>query len=171
MSMMVSQITNLTIVYSTIYSGADQRKHQSSASLAFVRVIHWWPVTMLGWADITGVTSDVGMPSTYLVIAILHSSNWYDIMALTSVGSKIISVSLLMCQSVLWYWHTMRLCSLNIKILIAFPIKSVYCVLLDYVSTFIWYCHEAEQETSHQLNCWLFSIWFSCGLKLYRYSE
>ena len=31
-----SQITSLTIVYSTVYSGADQRKHQSSASLAFV---------------------------------------------------------------------------------------------------------------------------------------
>ena len=28
-----SQITSLTIVYSTVYSGADQRKHQSSASL------------------------------------------------------------------------------------------------------------------------------------------
>ena len=46
---MASQITSLTIVYSTIYSGADQRKHQSSASLAFVRgpVIspHKGPVT------------------------------------------------------------------------------------------------------------------------------
>ena len=31
-------ITSLTIVYSTAYSDADQRKHQSSASLAFVRV-------------------------------------------------------------------------------------------------------------------------------------
>ena len=31
-----SQITSLTIVYSTVYSGADQSKHQSSASLAFV---------------------------------------------------------------------------------------------------------------------------------------
>ena len=39
---MVSQITNLTIVYSTVYSGPDQRKHQSSASLAFVRGIHRW---------------------------------------------------------------------------------------------------------------------------------
>ena len=37
-------ITSLTIVYSTIYSGSDQRKHQSSTSLAFVRGIHWWPV-------------------------------------------------------------------------------------------------------------------------------
>ena len=35
---------SLTIVYSSIYSGADQRKHQSSASLAFVRGIHRWPV-------------------------------------------------------------------------------------------------------------------------------
>ena len=40
MSAMVSHITSLTIVYSTVYSGADQRKHQSSASLAFVRGIH-----------------------------------------------------------------------------------------------------------------------------------
>ena len=39
-----SQITSLTIVYSTVYSDADQRKHQSSASLAFVRGIHRGPV-------------------------------------------------------------------------------------------------------------------------------
>ena len=44
MSTMVSQITSLTIVYSTVYSGTDERKHQSSTSLAFVRGIHWWPV-------------------------------------------------------------------------------------------------------------------------------
>ena len=36
MGAMASEITSLTIVYSTVYSGADQRKHQSSASLAFV---------------------------------------------------------------------------------------------------------------------------------------
>ena len=40
MDAMVSQIISLTIVYSTVYSGADQRKHQSSMSLAFVRGIH-----------------------------------------------------------------------------------------------------------------------------------
>ena len=44
MGTMASQITSLTIVYSTVYSGADQRKHQSSASLAFVRGIHRRPV-------------------------------------------------------------------------------------------------------------------------------
>ena len=37
MSAMVSQITSLTVVYSDVYPGTDQRKHQSSASLAFVR--------------------------------------------------------------------------------------------------------------------------------------
>ena len=36
MTTMASQITSLTVVYTTVYSDADQRKHQSSASLAFV---------------------------------------------------------------------------------------------------------------------------------------
>ena len=52
-SSIASQITGLTIVYSTVYLGADQRKHHISASLAFVRGIHRssvnsphkWPVT------------------------------------------------------------------------------------------------------------------------------
>ena len=44
LGVMVSQITYLTIIYSTVYSDADQRKHQSSASLAFVWGIHRWPV-------------------------------------------------------------------------------------------------------------------------------
>ena len=48
MTTMASQITSLTVVYSTFYSDADQRKHQSSASLAFVWGIHrdrWIPHT------------------------------------------------------------------------------------------------------------------------------
>ena len=53
MGAMASQTTSLTIVYPTFYSGADQRKHQSSVSLAFVRGIHRsqvnspheWPLT------------------------------------------------------------------------------------------------------------------------------
>ena len=44
MGMIAPQITGLTIVYSTIYSDVDQRKHQISASLAFVRRIHRRPV-------------------------------------------------------------------------------------------------------------------------------
>ena len=44
MTTIASQITSLTVVYSIVYSDADQRKHQSSASLAFVRGIHRRPV-------------------------------------------------------------------------------------------------------------------------------
>ena len=44
MGAMASQITSLTIVYSIVYLGTDQRKHQSSASLAIVRGIHRGPV-------------------------------------------------------------------------------------------------------------------------------
>ena len=44
MGTIASQITSLTTVYSTVYSDGDQRKHQSSASLAFVRGIHRGPV-------------------------------------------------------------------------------------------------------------------------------
>ena len=42
MNAMASQITSLTIIYSTVYSGADQSQYQSPVSLAFVRGIHLW---------------------------------------------------------------------------------------------------------------------------------
>ena len=49
MGAIASQITSLTIVYSTVYSDADQRKHQNSTSLAFAQGIHlgqrWIPRT------------------------------------------------------------------------------------------------------------------------------
>ena len=44
MSTMASQITSLTIVYSTVYLGAEQKIYQSSVSLDFVRGIHREPV-------------------------------------------------------------------------------------------------------------------------------
>ena len=67
MGTIMSQITGLTIVYSIVCSSADQRKHQSSASLAFVRGIHRgpvnsphkWPVTrkMFPFDDVIMCTS------------------------------------------------------------------------------------------------------------------
>ena len=42
MGAMASQISSLMTLYSTVYSGTDQRQHQSSASLAFVWGIHRW---------------------------------------------------------------------------------------------------------------------------------
>ena len=47
MSRVASQITSLTSVYSTVCTDTDQRKHQSSALLAFVRGIHRGPVNSL----------------------------------------------------------------------------------------------------------------------------
>ena len=60
MGAIASQITSITVVYSTVYSGADQRKHDSSAFLAFVRGIHRgplnslhkWPVTRKMFDDV-----------------------------------------------------------------------------------------------------------------------
>ena len=44
MSAMASQFTSISSVYSIVCSGADKRKNQSSASLAFVMGIHRWPL-------------------------------------------------------------------------------------------------------------------------------
>ena len=72
MGPITSQITSLTIVYSTVYSDVDQRKHQSSASLAFVRGIHRgpvnsphkWPVTrkMFPFVDVIMIFKCINYP-------------------------------------------------------------------------------------------------------------
>ena len=75
MSVMASQITSLTIGYSTVYSGTDERKHQSSASLAFVRGIY------LSWFDfvLTFETSIRNFPSwTQLLCGISRQVGFYD---------------------------------------------------------------------------------------------
>ena len=76
MSTMASQITRLTIVYSSAYSGTDQRKHQSSASLAFVRGIHRRPVNsphkgpvtrkMLPFDDVIMYSSQSAIASNFI---------------------------------------------------------------------------------------------------------
>ena len=72
MTMLASQITSLTVVYSIVYSSVNQRKHQSSASLAFVREIHRgpvnfphkWPVTrkMFPFDDVIMTTQRCNLP-------------------------------------------------------------------------------------------------------------
>ena len=69
MGAIASLITSLTIVYSAVYSDADQRKHQSTASQAFVRGIHRgpvnsphkWPVTrkMFSFDDVIMVNMEI----------------------------------------------------------------------------------------------------------------
>ena len=77
MGTMASQITSLTIVYSTVYSGSDQRKHQSSASLAFMRGIHWWPVNSPHKGPVTRKMfpfDDVIMCYVVVILWVLHDS-------------------------------------------------------------------------------------------------
>ena len=78
MGTMTSQITSFTIVYSTVYSDADQRKHQSSASLAFARGIHRGPVNSPHKCPVTRKMfpfDDVIMklPRTSCCFSLLHS--------------------------------------------------------------------------------------------------
>ena len=76
MCTIASQITSLTIVYSTVYSPADQIKHQSPASLAFVRGIHRWPANSPHKGTVTRNMfpfDDVIMQKNYID---LHS--WVD---------------------------------------------------------------------------------------------
>ena len=95
MGTIASQITSLTIVYSTVYSGADQREPQSSASLAFVQGIHRglvnsrhkWPVTR----KMSLMTSSWWWPKLHDIIASLgvsESFHWGQVMhiCITNLG-------------------------------------------------------------------------------------
>ena len=71
---MASQITTVSIVYSPVCSGTDQRNHQSSASLAFVGGIHRGPVNSPHKSPVTRKIfpfDDVIMSSQYW-ISVLH---------------------------------------------------------------------------------------------------
>ena len=77
--MMAAQITSLTIVLSTIYSGTDERKHQSSSSLTFVRGIHRWPVNSPHKGTVTRkrfLFDDVIMINLYLMKALISYHNY-----------------------------------------------------------------------------------------------
>ena len=71
MALMASQITSLTIVYSTVYSDADQRKHRSSASLAFVPVTGEFPTKRASNAEKCPY-DDVFMVNYTIAVSILQ---------------------------------------------------------------------------------------------------
>ena len=80
MGAMASEITSITLVYSTVYSVADRRKHQSSALLAFVWGIHRGPVNSTHKGPVTRKMfpfDDVIMPNkkSVLLILFLHEMN------------------------------------------------------------------------------------------------
>ena len=73
MSAMASQITSVSVVYSTVYSGTDQRNHKSSTSLAFVWGIHRWPVNS---PNKTPVIQKL-FPFDDIIMSCLHDNLWY----------------------------------------------------------------------------------------------
>ena len=68
MGTIASQITSITIVYSTVYSDADQRKYQSSASLAFVRGIHRGPVNSMHKCPVFHIATPISVAYTMIPV-------------------------------------------------------------------------------------------------------
>ena len=96
MSAMASQITSLTVVYSSVYSGPDQRKHQSSASLAFVMGIHRWSVNSqhrgrVAWKKFP--FDDVIMKDSYCTVIAAKTYRQLSNTSRTLVGNKIVDRS------------------------------------------------------------------------------
>ena len=93
MGAIASQITSLAIVYLTVYSGADQRKHQSSASLAFVRGIHRWPVNSPHKWPVTR--------KMFLFDDVIMRFDYSNLIGLCQTGK---TFCVLLWKSSLWIW-------------------------------------------------------------------
>ena len=103
MDSIASQITSLTIVYSTVHSGADQSKHQSSASLAFVWEIHRWPVNFPHKWPVTRKMfpfDDVIMDHNNPLL-ILHTFLWEP--ALRDIFSKLSKINAIFSLKILCF--------------------------------------------------------------------
>ena len=90
MASQITTITTVSIVCSTVCSGADQRIHQSSASLAFVRGIHRWPVDSPHKGPVTRKMfpfDDVIM--TKGVMQYITSQNHYELQPLWIISAKL----------------------------------------------------------------------------------
>ena len=74
MGALASQITSLTIVYPTVYSGTDDRKRQSSASMAFMRGIHRWTVNSPHKGPVTRKMFPFDDVIMYKIFSIYHET-------------------------------------------------------------------------------------------------
>ena len=149
MSAMASQITSLTIVYSSVYSGADQRKHQSSASLAFVRGIHQWPVNSPHKRPVSRqmFPFDDAIMLRHDSEGILKGMSKID-QYLTTTKHKVLIVlkitTATMCKGLsIWYMATCARCSIfQFKITLRFSIRlysaSITIILIRLLCHILW---------------------------------
>ena len=115
---MASQITGVSMVYSAVCSGTDQRKHLSSASLAFVRGIYRWPTKsphkgpvtrkMLPFVDVI-MSISISEITQYHFVSVVSNSGKY----ICNVGTSIMrSINIqrisLFCESILYFMTTSK---------------------------------------------------------------
>ena len=90
-------ITSRTIVYSTVYWGADQRKHQSCTSLDFVRGIRRWPVNSPHKKPITQVDiTHIFVDYPHWIPTVEHGS-YFELIMMTSSNGNIFRVTSPLC--------------------------------------------------------------------------
>ena len=110
-----SQIPSLRIVYSTVYSGADQRRRQSSASMAFVRGFHRgpvnsphkWPVTrkMFPFDDVIMISQTLLTTLPQYNVACIHDVAMFG-------------MCLIWCRYLYMFWYQIALISMSFDTLI-----------------------------------------------------
>ena len=129
MGSIASQITSLTIVYSTVYSGADQSKHQSSASLAFVWGIHRGPV---------------------------NSPHKWSVTRKMFPFDDVIMIAMALCTSHVYAWqHRVRIVQLFLSFLMGNAYLDILFVFLDTDTTsscFLFYQSPKLKRNSGSIN-------------------
>ena len=93
MGTMASQISSLAIVYANAYSVADQRKHQSSTSLAFVQGIHRWPVNSPHKWPVTRKMCQFDDGIMSYALPPLHTGRLFDILVIVYISDCCIEYS------------------------------------------------------------------------------
>ena len=184
MGTMVSQITSRTIIYSTVYSGADQWKHQSSASLAFVQRIHRWPVNSPHKWPVTLKL----FPSDDVIMCLVSSRYEIGFLLMAEQGVSQLDLLLQMkhllplAKSLLGYWQTstmMYVPSLY-NVITPYVISRLHCNLTfdmwalcqRYFSALIgvsWHCSWYFYETICNIPCFIVSYPSHSLLKTIRY--
>ena len=158
MGAMAYQITSLTIVYSNVYSGTDQRKHQSSASLAFVGGIHRWPVNSLHKWPVTRkifVNYSISLSSLCKLIW----RHWtYKMPVRYILSSMWIRLSTFSQLSIIKY---MGLCVFSLSIFLVM-IEIIYTLSYIIIKSEVWtiiHCLELGHETMVRVACFSIFLW------------
>ena len=139
MTTMVSQITSLTVVYSIVHLGANQRKHRNSASLTFVRGIHRGPVNSSHKWPVTRKMfpfDDVIMPRCDMAfIAPVHRNKPDITYLLATVLSS--GTSPEMGQSYYWYEYSSA-CEISLVNVVKWN-TWIYWYFLTVITSFKWH--------------------------------